>query len=702
MPCDTPPAIVSSVTPKWCAKFGGNSMTQRQTTRSRRLRSVGAVIAASIAISTVASTANAAPRPAAAPYGGTAKVAIFDTFSGWCFGNNLANSALMAGRTVYETLFEKTTDGKLVPLLAESATPSLGGLVWTLKLRTGITFHDGSAFNAAAVKANFDYITGHVHFNALQKEAKRLTPIALGGDGGAPTAKQAKAQADTIKAETAKGTDAKTMAGKALLAAAGAAESVSKLSYVLSTGAAFSTNILKITEVNSTTLTFQLQRAQNDLPSTLFASGRFFMRAPSQFEEAQGGNANECATNPIGTGPFKLETTKDWSTNKLTVIRNDAYWRSDAEGNKLPYLDGIVFQNIKEAPQRAAAITRGTYDAGMFSAAGEGANILSLRKAKAKELKSGIEYYPSLWLNQGKPGSPFANADARAAVVTCIDRAAFVKVRQVGQGKVATSLVGPASVMFSKNGMHKLNVRKAKAHVAAYKRATGKKTLSFTTPADVSSASQANIKFLQQQWKKCGINVVIKTSESADIIAKAFNASPNLKRGEHFNAYDSISILLFEGTDVGFNLPFSVTSAFSQGTGTGKTKFYGSGLCTSVAACATELSTAPAAANSAATRAAVYAGLGTVLGLNHHSDTSIDDCFFAEQAKTDPAASDYGQCTQKLIDGNIMTSVSHFYYTMFFSKKGKLSNYGVLKNPDGSDRRKMSNYGIDWTAVKKG
>jgi hypothetical protein len=110
----------------------------------------------------------------------------------------------------------------------------------------------------------------------------------------------------------------------------------------------------------------------------------------------------------------------------------------------------------------------------------------------------------------------------------------------------------------------------------------------------------------------------------------------------------------------------------------------------------------PPAAHLAATRAAVYEGLGTVLGLNHHKDTTIDDCFFTEQAKADAASADYGQCTQKLIDGNIMTSVTHFYYSMFFSKKGKLTNYGVLKNPDGSDRRKMSNYGIDWTAVSKG
>jgi ABC-type transport system substrate-binding protein len=637
-----------------------------------------------MSVSTLASTASSAATKPTVTTGGTAKVAIFDTFSGWCFGNNLANSALMAGRTVYETLFEKTTTGELKPLLATGATSSNGGKTWNLTLRDGVKFHDGTAFNADAVKDNFDYITGHVHFNALMAEAARI------GGGGAMTAKQTTAYGKAIKAGKA--------ASTAVVSAAGVAESVSKMAYVLSTGAAFSTNILSITKVNNLEVQFKLQRAQNDFPGTLFASGRFFMRAPSQFKTSEGGNANECATNPIGTGPFMLETTKDWSTNKLTVIKNPTYWQKDAAGVQLPYLDGIVFQNIKEAPQRAAAIRTGSYDAGMFSSAGEGSNIKQLRGLKTKEVKSGVEYYPSLWMNQSKPGSPFANADARKAVASCIDRAAFLKVRQNGEGKVAKSLVGPSSVMYTANGLQKLNIATAKKAVADYKKATNKKKLSFTLPADVSAASQANVKFLKAQWAKCGIEAVVKTSEAADIIAKAFNASPNLDRSEFYNAYDAISIVLFEGTDVSFNLPFVLTNAYSQGTGTGTTKFYGSELITTGPA---NLTTSGHPANLAATRAAVYAGLGTVLGLNHHKDTTIDDCFFTEQAKADVSTVAYGPCTQKLIDTNTMTSITHFYYTMFFSKKGKLS-YNENKLPGGELLRKMSNYGINWTTVSKG
>ncbi len=55
-----------------------------------------------------------------------------------------------------ETLTFIDQDGKIHPSLAESWTVSGDGKEYTLKLRKGVTFHDGTLFDAQAVKWNLD------------------------------------------------------------------------------------------------------------------------------------------------------------------------------------------------------------------------------------------------------------------------------------------------------------------------------------------------------------------------------------------------------------------------------------------------------------------------------------------------------------------------------------------------------------------
>jgi peptide/nickel transport system substrate-binding protein len=57
---------------------------------------------------------------------------------------------------IYEGLLRIDREGKLQPLLAESWTVSPDNLVYTFKLRRGVTFHDGREFNATDVKFTFD------------------------------------------------------------------------------------------------------------------------------------------------------------------------------------------------------------------------------------------------------------------------------------------------------------------------------------------------------------------------------------------------------------------------------------------------------------------------------------------------------------------------------------------------------------------
>ena len=62
-------------------------------------------------------------------------------------------------KSFYEGLYGFDKDMKMIPVLAESYTASKDGLVYTIKLKKGIKFHDGTDFKADAVKANFDRVT---------------------------------------------------------------------------------------------------------------------------------------------------------------------------------------------------------------------------------------------------------------------------------------------------------------------------------------------------------------------------------------------------------------------------------------------------------------------------------------------------------------------------------------------------------------
>ena len=68
----------------------------------------------------------------------------------------LSSPGLMMGNAVFDTLTAATVDGEFVPYLAESVEPDADFRVWTVKLREGVTFHDGTPLNAEAILKNFE------------------------------------------------------------------------------------------------------------------------------------------------------------------------------------------------------------------------------------------------------------------------------------------------------------------------------------------------------------------------------------------------------------------------------------------------------------------------------------------------------------------------------------------------------------------
>ena len=62
--------------------------------------------------------------------------------------------------TSFEYLCGKGEAAALAPMLAESWSPNDDGSVWTFKLRSGVKWHDGSAFTSADVVATLDRLAG--------------------------------------------------------------------------------------------------------------------------------------------------------------------------------------------------------------------------------------------------------------------------------------------------------------------------------------------------------------------------------------------------------------------------------------------------------------------------------------------------------------------------------------------------------------
>ncbi|MGP3591098.1 glutathione ABC transporter substrate-binding protein GsiB [Vagococcus sp. WN89Y] len=66
-------------------------------------------------------------------------------------------------KSFYQGLFGLDKDMKLVNVLAQGYTVSADGLVYTIALRKGVKFQDGTDFNAEAVKANLDRASDPTH-----------------------------------------------------------------------------------------------------------------------------------------------------------------------------------------------------------------------------------------------------------------------------------------------------------------------------------------------------------------------------------------------------------------------------------------------------------------------------------------------------------------------------------------------------------
>ena len=74
---------------------------------------------------------------------------------------------------ILEGLTKINVDGSVTPLLAESWTMDPDGKSYTFKLRKGVKFHDGEAFDSSAVKFSFERAKDEKSTNKAKKRGVR-------------------------------------------------------------------------------------------------------------------------------------------------------------------------------------------------------------------------------------------------------------------------------------------------------------------------------------------------------------------------------------------------------------------------------------------------------------------------------------------------------------------------------------------------
>lgn len=210
------------------------------------------------------------------------------------------NSLVVSGQ-ITETLvgFEEGST-ELAPKLATSWESNEDGSVWTFELREGVTFHDGTAFDAEAVKFNFDRWNLVDHEYSHRDEGKTFVPWGwvFGGprdEGGI---------------------------------------------------------LDEVVVVDEHTVEFHMSQPTPFLP-TLVAAIYFQLDSPTAVMEA-GADYGTPGVGSVGTGPFVFE---EWNEGELVrVSRYEDYWDGPAQ------VEEVVFRGITEPTARLAELQAGAID----------------------------------------------------------------------------------------------------------------------------------------------------------------------------------------------------------------------------------------------------------------------------------------------------------------------------------------------------
>lgn len=373
-------------------------------------------------------------------------------------------------RTFFDQLAGLDDEGNPVPMLAESFTPNDDFSQWTVKLREGISFTDGTPFNAEAAIYNLQATGTSV-----------LIAAALG---------------DVAKVPDPQNPDRQ---------------------------------ILKIEQVDDYTFTIFLGKdGDPDQPRT-------WPRFPSMFTTNWGLMASAewlkaaaedptLAAKPVGTGPFIVESYSP--RESLEVVRNPDYWMTDAEGNQLPYLDGITFRVIEDPEVAAEALQSGDLDV-VTTASGEViAEFQGLTDEYTVNLQDKFGETAYILLDLDKPG-PLQDRRVRCALSLALDREEMIDATAGGILEPANGLFSPGQEgHLEDNGLPiEQDLEAAAALIEDYEDETGEDVTINLGHLPANAVVEA-AELAMGYWDEIGVDVTDQTVPQSDLITLALFGDP--------------------------------------------------------------------------------------------------------------------------------------------------------------------------------
>jgi ABC-type transport system substrate-binding protein len=212
-------------------------------------------------------------------------------------------------------------------------------------------------------------------------------------------------------------------------------------------------------------------------------------------------------STPVGTGPFKFVSFN--AGDKLVVTKNENYWGKGADGQPLPYVDGITYRVIIEATTQFNEMRAGTAD---LMANVPGRNVPAAKQiATARYIDApfnGVKR--QFFFNALKP--PFKdNLPLRQAVQYGIDRAAIAKALGVDLGVVIPYELVPGQIGYSDQvPAYTYDPEKAKALL---QQAGVTLPLPVRLTAHNREVDQQQAQLIQQMLDKIGIKITLDIVE---------------------------------------------------------------------------------------------------------------------------------------------------------------------------------------------